>query len=101
MSDSIDRTPLNSAARPADAANQGLQHIYWRSRRGMLELELKLVPFVRDEYADLSEAQQALYRALLDEEDWQIFDWLQDREEAPDPAMRELISKIRAHRGKL
>jgi len=48
-----------------DAASQGLQHIYWRSRRGMLELELKLVPFVRDEYAQLSVAQQAVYARLL------------------------------------
>jgi len=84
-----------------DAASQGLQHIYWRSRRGMLELELKLVPFVRDEYAQLSVAQQAVYARLLAEEDWQIFDWLQDREQASEPDMRELITKIREHTGRL
>ena len=45
-----------------------LKHIYWRSRRGLTELELKLVPFVRDCF-DLSEDEQALYEELLDWED--------------------------------
>ena len=60
-------------------AHHDLKAIYWRSRRGMLELELKLVPFVRDCYRDLSMSQQRAYEALLAEEDWQIFDWLQGR----------------------
>ena len=51
-----------------------LKEIYWRSRRGMLELELRLVPFVRDCFESLSEAEQAVYVEMLAEEDWQIFD---------------------------
>ncbi len=78
-----------------------LKHIYWRSRRGMLELELKLVPFVRDAYVHLNPAQQAAYERLLAEEDWQIFDWLQRRESPRDPLMAEVVEKIIAHTGRL
>ena len=47
--------------------------VYWRSRRGMLELELKLIPFVREHFDGLSEAEQRAYERMLDEDDWQIF----------------------------
>lgn len=78
-----------------------LKHIYWRSRRGMLELELKLVPFVRDHFASLTEAEQSAYEAMLAEEDWQLFDWLQGRETPDDPCTKQVVDKIIASRGTL
>ena len=78
-----------------------LKHIYWRSRRGMLELELKLVPFVRDHFRDLGEDERAAYEAMLAEEDWQIFDWLQQRAVPDDPVMRAVVRKIIASKGRL
>ena len=77
------------------------KHIYWRSRRGMLELELKLVPFVRDHFETLSADEQQRYEQLLAYEDWQIFDWLQQREVPDDPALLALVQKIIASQGKL
>ena len=78
-----------------------LKQIYWRSRRGMLELELKLVPFVRDHFAELTEQEQHAYEAMLGEEDWQLFDWLQGRETPEDPCTRRVVDKIIASRGRL
>ena len=78
-----------------------LKEIYWRSRRGMLELELKLVPFVRDCYPDLSAELQAAYVDMLAEEDWQIFDWVQGREVPQEPVLAELVGLINSHRGRL
>lgn len=78
-----------------------LKEIYWRSRRGMLELELKLVPFVRDCFADLDDGMQAAYVALLAEEDWQIYDWLQDRGVPEDAETRVLVEQIKAYKGRL
>jgi antitoxin CptB len=78
-----------------------LKHIYWRSRRGMLELELKLVPFVRDQYDILSSAEQIAYEALLEEEDWQLFDWLQGREVPEDAVTKQVIDKIIRYEGRL
>ncbi len=81
---------------PAD-----LKHIYWRSRRGMLELELKLVPFVRDEYHNLSAQEQQAYEAMLGEEDWMLYDWIQGKAEPDDATTRALLAKIVAHTGTL
>lgn len=78
-----------------------LKQIYWRSRRGMLELELKLVPFVRDHFRDLPADEKAAYEAILAEEDWQIFDWLQQRAEPEDPVILAVVQKIIAHKGRL
>ena len=71
-----------------------LKQIYWRSRRGMLEIEAKLVPFIRDHFQDLSSEEQKTYEAMLDLEDWEIFDWLQGREVREDPMVRALVEKI-------
>tara|TARA_B100000767_G_C19747939_1_gene529399 strand:+ start:1871 stop:2179 length:309 start_codon:yes stop_codon:yes gene_type:complete len=71
-----------------------LKQIYWRSRRGMLEIEAKLVPFIRDHFQDLSLEEQTLYEQMLDLEDWEIFDWLQRREIPEDPKVLALVEKI-------
>ena len=78
-----------------------LKHIYWRSRRGMLELELKLVPFVRDHYDALPASEQTTYENMLEEEDWQLFDWLQGREVPADDLTRTVVDKIIASNGRL
>ena len=39
--------------------------MFWHSRRGMLELDLLLVPFVQDVFDDLNVEDQILYRDLL------------------------------------
>lgn len=79
----------------------GYKHIYWRSRRGMLELELKLVPFVRDQFHLLSVAERQAYEAMLEEEDWQIFDWIQQREIPQDVVLKRVVEKIRQTVGRL
>ncbi|MXX07591.1 MAG: succinate dehydrogenase assembly factor 2 [Gammaproteobacteria bacterium] len=72
-----------------------LQKIYWRSRRGMLELDLLLVPFTLEAYADLSPADQLRYRQLLECEDQDLFAWLIRREPAAN--RQALIDSILAH----
>ena len=56
-----------------------LERVLWRSRRGMLELDLLLVDFARTRYPHLDEAQQQAYRELLEEDDWVLLDWLRGR----------------------
>ena len=68
-----------------------LKHIYWRSRRGMLELELQLIPFVRDHFSSLTEQEQRCYEQMLDLEDWQLFDWVQGRETPADPMVKHCL----------
>ena len=52
------------------------QKIFWHSRRGMLELDLLLVPFAQEVFSDLPYQEQLLYEQLLDEEDQDLFAWL-------------------------
>jgi len=53
--------------------------IFWRSRRGMLELDLFLVPFAKDRYPTLETRLQTRYAELLELDDWVILDWLQEK----------------------
>ncbi len=68
--------------------------LYWRSRRGMLELELMLVPFFREHYPRLPPELKRTYAELLDCEDWLIFDWLQGRSKPERPGMQRLVERI-------
>lgn len=75
--------------------------VYWHSRRGMLELDLVLMPFAKDCYPGLDEAEQALYRRLLESEDQDMFSWFMGHA-APDDAefarMVEFILQWNAQR---
>ena len=73
--------------------------VSWRSRRGMLELDLYLVPFADREYPSLADADRRAYRALLECHDWEILDWLQDRS-APPPRFEEIVARVRAASGR-
>ena len=60
-----------------------LNRLYWHSRRGMLELDLLLVPFAQQHVKHLTPAEQQLYKLLLVEEDQDLYSWLTRRELAP------------------
>lgn len=68
--------------------------VLWRSRRGMLELDLLLVDFVRTRYPLLACADRKAYRGLLEEDDWTIWEWLQRRvaPAAPFTRILELVA---------
>lgn len=68
----------------------------WHSRRGMLELDLVLGPFVREHYPQLSVADQARYRRLLECEDQDMFAWFLGREQPQDEELVEIVNKILA-----
>ncbi|MEM7220094.1 MAG: succinate dehydrogenase assembly factor 2 [Pseudomonadota bacterium] len=80
------------------AASVARNKAYWRSRRGMQELDVLLLPFVREAYDDLSAELQAAYHDFLDSEDWALFDWLQGRAEPEREDFRALLARILAHR---
>jgi antitoxin CptB len=68
----------------------------WRSRRGMLELDLALLPFVQRRLDVLSPAEQALYGRLLEHDDWDIYDWIQGRSAPPDDDLAAIVAAVRA-----
>ena len=63
------------------AEQSELNRLFWQSRRGMLELDVLLVPFVKEVYPGLDEEDQRRYRKLLSCEDQDMFGWFMQREE--------------------
>lgn len=70
--------------------------VIWGSRRGMLELDLLLLPFVETRYRQLTPPQQQIYQRLLECEDQDLFAWLVHRAEPEDPELAAMVSLIRA-----
>ena len=74
------------------------QKIFWHSRRGMLELDLLLVPFAQEVFETLAPDQQQLYEKLLQEEDHDLWNWFLDITEPPQTKFKPLIEQILAHK---
>lgn len=68
----------------------------WRSRRGLLELELALAPFVEQRLAQLPARDKARYARLLEHDDCDIYDWVQGRSEPTDPELAAIVADVRA-----
>ena len=77
-----------------NSTNPELNRLYWHSRRGMLELDLLLVPFAEQHVQHLTAEQQQLYKFLLIEEDQDLYSWLTRREPAPNPQLQSMIEII-------
>ncbi|ATR84531.1 succinate dehydrogenase assembly factor 2 family protein [Pseudomonas sp. FFUP_PS_473] len=71
-----------------------LNRLFWHSRRGMLELDVLLVPFTQEVYATLSEADRECYRNLLACEDQDMFGWFMERTESEDPELQRMVRMI-------
>jgi antitoxin CptB len=74
--------------------NLAKSRCYWRSRRGLLELDLLLPPFVNARYESLSTAQRAALLDLLDRDDPDIWDWIRNASVPTSPALAELVALI-------
>ena len=71
-----------------------LQRARWRSRRGLLELELLLKPFVDGRFMALPEPLKQDYERLLDYDDMDAHEWLLARTEPPRE-LADLIAEMR------
>jgi antitoxin CptB len=76
-----------------------LQRIRWRSRRGMLELDLVLVPFTDQYFEQLTREQQDLYIRLLDSEDQDLLAWWLQHRVPSDAGLVSIIELIRERHG--
>lgn len=72
------------------------ERVRWRSRRGLLELDIVLGHFIDKHYAQLDEAGQQAFEALLDMPDNALWDMIAGRQEATHGEQQALLEKIRA-----
>jgi antitoxin CptB len=73
-----------------------LRRLQWRCRRGMLENDLVLARFLEARGEGLTEAEAVQLSQLLDLADNELWDLLSGRAEPRDPALRPLVSALRA-----
>ena len=72
-------------------SNIELNRMRWAARRGMLELDLLLGPFVNACYPELDDGDRHRFQQLMLSEDQDLFSWFIRREQ---PADRELASIV-------
>jgi antitoxin CptB len=73
---------------------KGLNRMRWAARRGMLELDLILGPFVEQCYEDLSEPDKQLLERLMLSEDQDLFSWFLQRVEPGDEELQAIVEQI-------
>lgn len=66
----------------------------WRSRRGMAELDLLLVPFFDEVFADLDESDQEIYVRLLEQDDPDLWEWFSEKAVPEDEELATLVRRI-------
>ncbi len=68
--------------------------LFWHSRRGMLELDVLLVPFLKEAYRDLPKEDQQRYQKLLSCEDTDMFSWFMQQSVPEDPDLARIVKII-------
>ena len=66
----------------------------WASRRGMLELDLVLGPFLENIYPGLEEDDKLLFQRLLESEDQDLFNWFLNKTVPEDKDLAHIIKII-------
>ena len=67
----------------------------WKSRRGMLELDLLLEPFCQNRYLQLTEDKKNHYQELLNHEDNQLYAWLMGYAVPAETSLSDMVKDIR------
>ena len=71
-----------------------INRMRWASRRGMLELDLVLEPFVNARYAQLEEGDRRRFQQLMLCEDQELFAWFLRRERPEDEELAAIVSQV-------
>ena len=66
----------------------------WRSRRGMLELDLLLLPFVDEVFCSLHYYEQLVFIKLLEQEDPELLRWFSKKGRSEDAELQEMVEKV-------
>jgi antitoxin CptB len=74
--------------------DEEINRMRWASRRGMLELDLLLEPFVTARYRELDAADRQRYQELMLCEDQDLFAWFLRKEQPEDPELVAIVRSI-------
>ncbi|WP_417517133.1 succinate dehydrogenase assembly factor 2 [Marinobacter sp.] len=76
------------------AENPDFKRLWWHSRRGMLELDVLLIPFLEEAYLGLDVEDQERYKKLLSCEDADMFEWFMQRSSPDDADLQRIVDII-------
>ena len=71
----------------------------WASRRGLLELDLLLSPFVAEAFRELNATLRQDYRELLFQDDQDLMEWIMGRTAITEDRFVPVIEEIRRFHG--
>ena len=74
--------------------DQEINRMRWASRRGMLELDLVLEPFVSARYASLNERDRQRFQQLMACEDQDLFSWFLRREQPDQEELAAIVNTV-------
>lgn len=71
-----------------------LNRLRWRCRRGMLELDLLLLPFFDDVFSELNADEQAVFVRLLEQDDPDLLQWFSQKGTSLDLELQDMVDRI-------
>ncbi len=69
--------------------------VIYRARRGLKELDIYFDPYVKNQYLTAPADEQALFEALVEQEDPDLLDWFMAVSEPENKALLGLIAKMK------
>ena len=72
--------------------------LFWRSRRGIKEMDIVFQDFIKNSYDKLNSKDKSAFSKLLEEQDLDILNWILGKDKPEDIALIEIIKKIRSSR---
>ena len=79
---------------PGHLSESDYKRLYWASRRGMLELDLVLMPFAQQRLRELDAVDQQRYVRLLECEDTELFAWFLQRQRPQDLELAAIVDSV-------
>ena len=76
-----------------------IKRLWWGSRRGMLELDLILLPFLENVYPNLSQSDKEDYWKLLEEQDQDMYAWFMRRNDPEKKELQRIVGIVRDNTG--
>jgi antitoxin CptB len=91
--DSLSRRKEGNKKNPE--ISRQLERLKWRSRRGLLELDVVLKDFLDRLYPGLTPAEQEAFEQLLAVPDETLLAYVQGKQNPPEEELMQLVQKIR------
>jgi len=74
-----------------------MKRLRWACRRGMLELDLILEPYLNTRFPKVDSREQRQFMALLECNDQDLFDWFLGKKPCTESRFSEIIALVLQH----